>query len=445
LPIEGARVIHRPLRYIATGVGLPVAAILGLALLAGHYRGADAALALVVLGFLAAAILLARHMRQLVEWTRQPAGNMPPQVDGLWGSVFAELGDRFQRELAVRDKLSAELGRFQQAAQAMPDGLVYLADDDSIEWLNVMAEQHFELDRRRDLRTPITNLVRQPEFVAYLQAGQYAEPLVMHSLRRRDRTLQVQVIRFAGSRRMVVSRDISQLERLENMRRDFVANVSHEMRTPLTVVGGFLETLTDGLDDFSREDVLHFLKLASEQSTRMQRLIEDLLALSALETGAPAALEEEVDVQELMRAVTRETEILSGGRHSVNLVLEGGGALLGSRKELHSAFSNLASNAVRYTPAGGHIELGWRIDGEGGEYWVKDDGIGVDPEHIPRLTERFYRVDRGRSRETGGTGLGLAIVKHILTRHQGELAVSSEPGKGSRFAMRFPAARLRRD
>jgi len=287
--------------------------------------------------------------------------------------------------------------------------------------------------------------VRQPEFVAYLQAGQYAEPLVMHSLRRRDRTLQVQVIRFAGSRRMVVSRDISQLERLENMRRDFVANVSHEMRTPLTVVGGFLETLIDGLDDFSREDVLHFLKLASEQSTRMQRLIEDLLALSALETGAPAALEGKVDVQELMREVMRETEILSGGRHSVNLVLEGGGALLGSGKELHSAFSNLASNAVRYTPAGGHIELGWRIDGEGGEYWVKDDGIGVDPEHIPRLTERFYRVDRGRSRETGGTGLGLAIVKHILTRHQGELAVSSESGKGSRFAMRFPPARIRQD
>lgn len=437
--------IHRPLRYIATGVGLPVAAVLALALLAGHYRGTDAALALVILGFLAAAILLARHMRQLVEWTRQAAGSMPPQVEGLWGSVFAELGDRFQRELIVRDKLSAELGRFQQAAQAMPEGLVYLADDDSIEWLNVMAEQHFDLDRRRDLRAPITNLVRQPEFVAYLQAGQYAEPLVIHSLRRRERTLQVQIIRFAGSRHMVVSRDISQLERLENMRRDFVANVSHEMRTPLTVVGGFLETLIDGLDDFSREEVLHFLKLASEQSNRMQRLIEDLLALSALETGAPAALEEAVDVPELMREVVRETELLSAGRHSVKLALQGGGALLGSRKELHSAFSNLASNAVRYTPAGGHIELGWRVDREGGEYWVKDDGIGVDPEHIPRLTERFYRVDRGRSRETGGTGLGLAIVKHILTRHQGELAVSSEPGKGSRFAMRFPAARIRQD
>lgn len=437
--------IHRPLRYIATGVGLPVAAILGLALLAGYYRGSDAALTLVVMGFLAAAVLLARHMRQLVEWTRQPVGTMPPQVDGLWGSVFDELDDRFQRELDVRDKLSAELGRFQQAAQAMPDGLLYLTEDNCIEWLNVMAEQHFDLDRRRDLRSPITNLVRQPEFVNYLQAGQYADPLVMHSPRRRERSLQVQVIRFAGSRRMVLSRDISQLERLENMRRDFVANVSHEMRTPLTVVGGFLETLIDGLDDFSRDDVLHFLALASEQSTRMQRLIEDLLALSALETGAPAALEEQVDAQALMRTVFRETELLSAGRHSVSLRLEGDGALRGSPKELHSAFSNLASNAVRYTPSGGHIELGWRLDESGGEYWVKDDGIGIDPEHIPRLTERFYRVDRGRSRETGGTGLGLAIVKHILTRHQAELHVTSQPVQGSRFAMHFPSARISHD
>ncbi|ENO86193.1 phosphate regulon sensor histidine kinase PhoR [Thauera linaloolentis] len=434
--------IHRPLRYIATGVGVPVAAVLVLALLAGYYRGADAALALVVLGLLAIAILLVRHVRLLVEWARQPVGTMPPQVEGLWGSVFCELEDRFQRELAVRDKLSVELGRFQQAAQAMPDGLLYLADDGGIEWLNVMAEQHFSLDRRRDLRAPITNLVRQPDFAVYLQAGRYAEPLVMHSPRRRERTLQVQIIRFAGSRRMVLSRDISKLQRLENMRRDFVANVSHEMRTPLTVVGGFLETLTESLDDFSREDVLRFLSLASEQSSRMQHLIEDLLALSALETGAPAALEEAVDAQELMHAVHRETELLSAGRHTVSLKLEGDGTLRGSPKELHSAFSNLASNAVRYTPEGGHIELGWRQDAEGGEYWVKDDGIGIEPEHIPRLTERFYRVDRGRSRETGGTGLGLAIVKHVLTRHQAELHVTSESGKGSRFAMRFPLSRI---
>ncbi len=437
--------IHRPLAYVGTGVAIPVAALIVLAALAGLLRGADAALALASVGFVALAIMQARAMRQLAEWARQPPGTSPPQGEGLWGSLFAELGDRVQRDHEVKEKLAAELGRFQQAAQAMPDGVLYLADDDGIEWLNVMAEQHFGLDRRRDLRTPLVHLVRQPEFVHYLQARQYAEPLVMQSLQRRERTLQVQVIPFAGNRRMVLSRDISQLERLENVRRDFVANVSHEMRTPLTVVGGFLETLIDGIDDFSREDVLHFLRLASEQSTRMQRLIEELLTLSALETGAPAPLEECVEVAELVRDVGRETELLSAGRHEVRLVLEGGGTLLGSRKELLSAFSNLASNAVRYTPAGGHIEIGWRTDAEGGEYWVRDDGIGIDPVHIPRLTERFYRVDRGRSRETGGTGLGLAIVKHVVTRHQGELRIDSAPGRGSRFALRFPPVRIRPD
>lgn len=437
--------IQRPLTYLTLGVAIPVVAVLALAVLAGLYRGTDAALALIFLGFVGVAIMLGRNLRLLVSWARQPIGTPAPQVEGLWGSVFAELGHRFQRECEVKERLSAELGRFQQAATAMPDGVIYLAEDDVIEWMNPMAEQHFDLDRRKDLRTALPNLIRQPEFIAYLAARDYAEPLVMRSLRRRDRTLQVQVIAFSGNRRMVLSRDISQLERLENMRRDFVANVSHELRTPLTVVGGFLETLIDGLDDFSRADVIHYLTLASEQSNRMQRLIEELLTLSALETGAPAQVDETVDAAALVEEVFRDTELLSAGRHEVRLVLEGGGVLRGSRKELLSAFSNLASNAVRYTPAGGHIEIGWRADEQGGEYWVGDDGIGIDPAHIPRLTERFYRVDRGRSRETGGTGLGLAIVKHVVTRHQGELCIDSRLGEGSRFAIRFPVARVRQD
>lgn len=436
--------IPRPLTYVTLGVAVPVAAVVALAALAGLYRGSDAALALVFVGFVGVAIMLGRNLRLLVSWARQPVGTPVPQVEGLWGSIFAELGHRFQRECEVKERLSAELGRFQQAAMAMPDGVIYLAEDDVIEWMNPMAEQHFGLDRRKDLRMPLANLIRQPEFIAYLAARDYADPLVMRSLRRRDRTLQVQVIAFSGSRRMVLSRDISQLERLENMRRDFVANVSHELRTPLTVVGGFLETLIDGADDFSPEQVIHYLTLASEQSGRMQRLIEELLTLSALETGAPAQVDQTVDAATLVEEVFRDTELLSAGRHAVRLVLEGGGVLRGSRKELLSAFSNLASNAVRYTPAGGHIEIGWRTDEQGGEYWVGDDGIGIDPAHIPRLTERFYRVNRGRSRETGGTGLGLAIVKHVVTRHQGELSVNSRLGEGSRFAIRFPAARIRR-
>lgn len=435
--------IRRPLSHFAFAVTLPALVVVVLTILAAFFRGTGAALALLILGFIAANALLALYVCQLIGWIRQPSGSAPPQVDGPLGRVYAELDERMKREHALRATLTDELARFQQAAQAMPDGLVYLADDGSIEWLNVMAEHHFELDRRHDLRVPLVNLVRQPEFVRYLQAGNYGEPLLMHPARRRERALQVQVIRFAGNRKMVLSRDISQLERLENMRRDFVANVSHEMRTPLTVIGGFLETIADGADDFSREDIAHFVRLAHEQSDRMQRLIEDLLTLSALETGAPAAVEEMVDAVELVTAVHREAQMLSAGRHTIELIIDGGGVLLGSRKELYSACANLAINAVRYTPSGGHIEIGWHSGPVGGAYWVEDDGIGIDPEHLPRLTERFYRVDRGRSRETGGTGLGLAIVKHILTRHHGTLEVSSEPGVGSRFEMRFPAARLR--
>ena len=255
--------IRRPLSYLALVIALPLGTLMVLAALAAAYRGSDAALALLAVGLVGRAIMLVRNLRQLVTWARQPVGTPVPQAEGLWGRVFAEVGDRLQRECDVKERLSAELGRFQQAALAMPDGVIYLAEDDAIEWMNPMAEQHFDLDRRKDLRMALSGLVRQPEFVRYLAAHEYAEPLVMRSLRRRERSLQVQVIAFAGNRRLVLSRDVSQLERLETMRRDFVSNVSHELRTPLTVVGGFLETLIDGIDDFTRDEVVQYLGLAS--------------------------------------------------------------------------------------------------------------------------------------------------------------------------------------
>ena len=291
----------------------------------------------------------------------------------------------------------------------------------------------------------VTTLVREPEFVRFLQAGDYADPLVLHSTRRAGLTLLLQVVPFGDEQKMVVSRDVSQLEKLETMRRDFIANVSHELRTPLTVVTGFLETLIDGRDDFAPEDVTNFLQLALEQSLRMQTLIEDLLTLSALETGAPAAVEERVDVAALVHSIAEDTRMLSNGRHEIDADIDvraGCATLLGSEKELRSAFANLASNAVRYTPSGGRIRLSWNCTDGRGEFAVEDNGIGIAAEDIPRLTERFYRVDRGRSRETGGTGLGLAIVKHILSRHQAELRIASEPGRGSRFSARFPVSRL---
>ena len=417
--------------------------VLGLlSAVAAIVAGAVGALLVFSAGLLVLLLWNVRNLVRLVMWSREPIGAPVPRAAGSWGQVFAELNRRSKVSYDMRERISSALERFHDASQAMPDGVLYLSESDTIEWINLKAEQHFALDHTQDLGAPVTNLVRQPEFVHYLQSGHHDEPLIMQSGRRSGLTLQVQIIPFGDDQKMVLSRDISQLERLETMRRDFVANVSHELRTPLTVIGGFLETLIDGMDDYAREDVMRFLGLAQDQSSRMGRLIDDLLTLSALETGAPAPAEERIDATTLMHEILEDTELLSDGRHTVTLSMDGDGVILGSGKEIHSAFANLASNAVRYTPAGGQIELVWRTDDGSATFSVSDTGIGIAAEHVPRLTERFYRVDRGRSRETGGTGLGLAIVKHILTRHQAELKVVSTPGKGSVFSVRLPRARL---
>ncbi|ATE62152.1 phosphate regulon sensor histidine kinase PhoR [Thauera sinica] len=436
----------RSLRYVWVSAVVALTLLMFLSLPVLVAAGVAWGAAVFIVGLIALSAHDRYQLHRLLAWTREPMGTPLPTARGYWGRAFAEFERRSRQSYEVRDRLTHALGRFQSASQAMPDGVLYLSGAGTIEWLNVRAEQHFGLDRAHDLGAPMTHLVRNPEFVRYLQSRHYGEPLVMHAGRGAGLTLQVQVIPFGEDQYLVLSRDISQLERLETMRRDFVANVSHELRTPLTVIDGFLETLSDGLDDFDHDEVHRYLVLAHEQSGRMRRLIDDLLTLSVLETGAPAPVEEGVDVADLMHEVHKETELLSGGRHTVTMKLEGGGVLHGSRKELHSAVANLTSNAVRYTPTGGHVEIGWRrrADG-GGEFWVQDDGIGIEAGHIPRLTERFYRVDRGRSRETGGTGLGLAIVKHILTRHQAEMGVQSRPGAGSRFTVRFPPARITQD
>ncbi|NMG74578.1 phosphate regulon sensor histidine kinase PhoR [Aromatoleum diolicum] len=431
--------------YVWTGAAAALAVLAPVVLAAAWLGGSSAALITAVGGLL---FLLGYHLRnvqRLADWTHEPVGTPLPRALGTWNHVFGDLGRRSRLAYDVRERLTTALDRFHEASQAMPDGVLYLSGGDCIEWLNHKAAQHFGLDSERDQGVPVTMLVREPEFVQFLNSGDYADPLVLHLSRRGGLTLLLQVVPFGAEQKMIVSRDISQLEKLETMRRDFIANVSHELRTPLTVVGGFLETLIDGLDDFARADVLHFLKLALDQSLRMQTLIEDLLTLSALETGAPAPLEEKVEVAPLLRSIAEDARLLSNGRHELSVAIDeapGCATLLGSEKELRSAFANLASNAVRYTPAGGRISLIWRRVNGGGEFAVEDNGIGIDAQHIPRLTERFYRVDRGRSRETGGTGLGLAIVKHILSRHQAELRIESEPGKGSRFSARFPASRL---
>jgi len=385
------------------------------------------------------------HLHRLIRWAAQPIGTPVPNAGGKWGDAFAALHRRARLAADHREQLHEALERFRQAAQAMPDGVAILSNGLSIEWLNSKAEQLLGLDNRRDIGAPIINLVREPEFAAALQGKHDGEPTLLRSLRKPGLSLLIRAIPFGQGRIMLLVRDVTQMERLETMRRDFVANVSHELKTPLTVVSGFVETLADGWQDLPVPEAQHLLTLAGEQAARMQRLIEDLLTLSALETDAPPQ-EERVDMAALLAEVRDEAVVLSAGRHDIALIDEGPKVLLGNPRELRSAFGNLASNAVRYTPPGGRIELRWQWlkgEGDGGAALVvADTGIGIEPQHISRLTERFYRVDRGRSRETGGTGLGLAIVKHVLERHGGRLNIRSSPGEGSCFTAWLPALRV---
>lgn len=406
-------------------------------------------LALAVLLVIALA-LLARHERQIIrltDWAEQPLGTPVPEAGGGWGRAFMALHRRSRQAANQRAELHEMVERFRLAAEALPEGVVILDQSGTIEWLNPRAELLLGLDAQRDIGMPVTHLVREPEFVAFLAeqkrpTGEAPAPLMVRPLRSPGRVLHIRAAPFSAGRTLLLVEDLTQLDRLETVRRDFVANVSHEMRTPLTVVLGFLETARDSVADTPPEEVANFLDMALDHARRMQRLIEDLLTLSTLETDAPPQ-EESVDVATLLAAVREETLALSNGRHEVRLESEGPAKLSGSSRELHSAFSNLASNAIRYTPSGGSITLRWRRQNGGGAVFeVTDTGIGIEARHIPRLTERFYRVDRGRSRDSGGTGLGLAIVKHVLERHQASLAVQSKPGSGSTFAAVFPSKRV---
>jgi two-component system phosphate regulon sensor histidine kinase PhoR len=381
------------------------------------------------------------NLRALDRWLRRPEDEPLPHGTGLWEEVFASLYRLLKLQSRSQQQLVSALERLQNAARAIPDGIVVLNGQDQIEWCNPVAERHFDLDLARDRGRQITYLMRQPAFVSYLGAHSYSEPMVMKCPRNRDSTLSVQLVPFGNDQKLLISRDITQLERVETMRRDFIANVSHELRTPLTVVGGFLETMIDvgEMDEEQRGD---YFRLMQDQTRRMQRLVEDLLTLSRLEGPQTALNEELVDMPHLVRLLHSEAVSLSGGRHQVVLETVAPQGLMGCESELHSAFGNLISNAIRYTPEGGEIGLRWEVRNGEGVFSVRDTGEGIEHQHIPRLTERFYRVDRSRSRETGGTGLGLSIVKHVLTRHQGKLEIESTPGKGSVFRAVLPARRL---
>jgi two-component system phosphate regulon sensor histidine kinase PhoR len=388
-------------------------------------------------------IYLILHLRQLEAldyWLANSDKRMVPDGPGMWEEVFTRLNRMVRQHRKEHEQRVAALRHMEQATSALPEGVAILDEAYHIEWCNPLSEQHFGLDCKRDIGQQITYLARQPEFVQYLALHDFSEPLVLCGARQDGLTLSIKLIPYGDNKLLLISRDITHLERIETMRRDFVANVSHELRTPLTVVNGFVETLHDmpNLENSMARRALH---LMGEQTHRMERLVDDLLTLSKLENTLNALQEETVDVSGLLRMLHQDGQSLSAGRHTLQLELASSCALLGNADELRSTFGNLISNAIHYTPQGGEILMSWHEQGDQPVFSVQDSGIGIAPQHIPRLTERFYRVDRSRSRETGGTGLGLAIVKHIASRHQARLEITSVEGKGSTFSMIFPASR----
>ena len=421
--------------------GLAAVVLVALAaLVAGLAGGIGAACGAVAIG---AVVVLGWHLSQLdrlLRWAAGPIDAQVPEGRGAWGRVFTAIYRRMRLRSARQRDLRLALERFESGAEAMPEGVVVLDGTNRIQWANLRAARHLGIDGRKDRGAPIVNLVRQPAFVHYLAGGDAGEPLVLQSAREATLTLSLQIVPFGVEEKLLMSRDITRLEAVARVRRDFIANVSHELKTPLTVLSGFIETLADvPLDEAQRK---RCLALMGDQAQSMQRLVDDLLTLSTLESEESPLREGEFAIVPLLLALSADAKALSAGRHEIVLTINTPATVRGSRDELASAFGNLISNSVRYTPDGGRIALDWRTNAHGGEFSVADTGIGIAAEDIPRLTERFYRVDHSRSRATGGTGLGLAIVKHVLMRHQGELKIESEPERGSRFTARLPGRRV---
>ena len=417
-----------------------IAAVVALAAVVGFLFGH-------AIGFvaIALALLLALQVRNLVRfehWLRHRTVESPPDMTGLWGEVVATTSRIYRRKVFHKRRVHTLLREFRRMTAAMPDGAILLGPNREILWLNRVAGRWLDLRRKVDHGIRIDNLVRHPAFVEYLEKGGTTAPPRVHLSKQGDRWLEFHLVRASDSaQQLLIVRDVTSEARLESMRKDFVANASHELRSPLTVVTGYLDALSDdpALDPAWQEPVREMRR----QSDRMRSIVQDLLELSKLEAEGGQAELEPVDVGGMLALIRKD--VLARPEHPANfdLSLETEAVLLGSEGGLHSIFSNLVSNAVKYTPADGSIVVRWWTDGRGGHVSVRDTGIGIPAEHLPRLTERFYRVDAGRSRRLGGSGLGLAIVKHALQRHEGRLEIESVEGKGSTFTCHFPAHRVR--
>jgi two-component system phosphate regulon sensor histidine kinase PhoR len=375
----------------------------------------------------------------LDHWLRDRANRAPPDVGGIWGEVVSRVVRLHRRKRYHKQRLLQLFRELRRSTAAMPEGVIILNAQWEIVWFNRTAGRLLGLRRRVDTGMALTNLVREPALARYLQQGEFAEPLVIARGEPRCH-LSFQMVPYGHAQRLLMVRDVSRQAALESMRKDFVANASHELRSPLTVITGYVETLLqdEALDPALRAPLLE----VQRQTQRMNGIVGDLLDLSRLDSVDQEIDGEPIDVAALC-AVLRKDVLARPSHPEVQAEVQGEARLLGDEAEILSAFSNLVDNAAKYTPATGRIRLSWHVDGEGvGRFAVEDTGPGIAAEHLPRLTERFYRVDAGRSRDAGGSGLGLAIVKHVLQHHGATLEIQSTPGVGSRFTCVFPARRV---
>lgn len=430
------------LRALSSGLGLLGALLLGALLGWAFERPLTGALAGLSLSAL---LLLARHAWHaglVLSWLRAPQTREAPRTEGFWGELAYRLERALREQSHAVQRERERLDEFLAAIEASPNGVMLLDAGEQITWCNATAAQHFGLNPERDLLQRVTNLVRAPAFVAYLHQPRLEEGVVFVAPDMRS-TLSVLARPYGEGQMLLLSQDVTERERSDAMRRDFVANVSHEIRTPLTVLAGFVETLQQlPLSEAERQRVF---ALMSQQTLRMQSLVSDLLQLAQLEGSPRPGTERWIPLAPLLDRARADALALSDGRHAIELRQGPPLEVAVSEGELLSAVGNLLGNAVRYTPAGGSISLAWLQRDDGALHIeVRDTGPGIAREHLPRLTERFYRVDGSRSRETGGTGLGLSIVKHVMQRHGGEIDVQSELGKGSCFRLMLPALRVRR-
>jgi two-component system, OmpR family, phosphate regulon sensor histidine kinase PhoR len=380
------------------------------------------------------------YLFRLEWWLRHRNYAEPPDVGGVWGEIIAQIVRLHRRKRFHKQRFVQLMRQLQRSTAALPDGVVILNAQREIVWFNRMAARLLNLRRTADLGMRIENLLRAPEFVRYLAAADFANPVVVCTTTGEDGFLSLQVAPYGDGQLLLLVRDVSRQMRLEAVRRDFVANASHELRSPLTVISGYLETLAaDPVLDAELHGPLAEMR---RQAERMTAIIRDLIELSRLEETDEVVGGEPVDVAALISLLRKDVLARPSHPKDVRIKVESQAQLLGDEPEIHSAFSNLVDNAAKYTPAEGSLEIRWSVDEDGGHFAVTDTGMGVPPEHIPRLTERFYRVDAGRSRATGGSGLGLAIVKHVLQRHGATLEVKSTLGAGSTFTCHFPPERI---